>query len=461
MHARTKVTPGFIWAGWSIALLSFFIAVLSGLAGGLVAWLTRYFAGHEMLILFALLSFWLALLLSAVKFDFMVLIAFGLFGVVWIEPAPVDALFMILLLVGLLTGKLSSKALKGSSLIHLALWVFLVANFASLIVAKAFFDSLRYLMITVYLVAFAYFVRTYVASFQAMRNVMIGYLASALLNAFLIALGYLGVSPFTELFLEFGTRAVGTFKDANVLGPFLIPMIVLLLDEIFFPRLFPRFYLAKALGVIGLSAAVFLSFSRAAWANLAITLLAYFILNIGAVFGTGVTGPLKRGGSFLLLAVGGSWAFGSLLNWMGLRQFFEWRIASHGYDVERFVRQKEGIDAGLTHLFGVGPGMWSSAHSLYVRTFAEHGIFGLVALLVCILILSIGVFSRALRETDKPYGLSAKVVLACLGGHLANSVVIDTIHWRHFWFILALAWVVITVETSASPGHWAGNRGVE
>ena len=461
MNTWTRAIPSLIRKGWFIALLSLLIILLSGLTGGLVPWLMPYFAGKEMFIFLALLGLWLIFLLGIAKFDLMVLVAFSLFGLVRIEPAPVDVLFIILLLVGLLTGKLSLKALEGSSLVHLTLWIFLVANFASLIVARAFFDSLRYLMITVYLIAFTYFVKMYITSFQAVRNAMIGYLISAMTNALLIALGYLGVGPFTELFLEFGSRAVGAFKDPNVFGPFLVPMIVLLIDEILFPRIFPRFYLAKTVGVVVLTAAVLLSFSRAAWGNLALTLFTYFILEIGGVSGKEVANLLKRGVVFILLVVLGSQAFEPLLNRMGLAEFLEWRVASHSYDLGRFARQEEGIDAGLSHLFGVGPGMWSSAHSLYVRTFAEHGVFGAVALFLCLLILSVGALSRALRETDKRYGLSAKVVVACLIGHLMNSIVIDTVHWRHFWFILGLAWVVATVDIPASYCYPADHGGAE
>jgi len=32
-------------------------------------------------------------------------------------------------------------------------------------------------------------------------------------------------------------------------------------------------------------------------------------------------------------------------------------------------------------------------------------------------------------------------VFACICGHLVNSFVIDTVHWRHIWFIYGLPWV--------------------
>jgi hypothetical protein len=181
--------------------------------------------------------------------------------------------------VGLLTGKLSLKALKGSSLIHFTLWVFLVANIASLIGVKMFSDSLRFWMINVYLIAFIYFVRMYITSFRAMRTVLVGYLASVAVNVLLVALGYLGVNPFPDLFLQDGSRALGAFKDPNVFGPFCIPMIILLVDESIHPRILPRFRSVKILGAIALTAAVFVSFSRAAWANLAFALFVYSLLS--------------------------------------------------------------------------------------------------------------------------------------------------------------------------------------
>ena len=145
----------------------------------------RALAGREMLVLFVIVGLWLLLLLCALRFDFTVLICFCLFGIVRVEPAPVDGLAMILLLVGLLTGKLSLKALRGSSFVHLLLWIFLLANFVSLAATTIFSDSLRFLMITVYLIAFTYFVKMYVTSFQAMRRLMIGYLASVAINTLL------------------------------------------------------------------------------------------------------------------------------------------------------------------------------------------------------------------------------------------------------------------------------------
>lgn len=427
---------------WFGILLCFMVILGAGLAGSLFAGISGFLAGREVLIPWAVLGLGLALFLSVFKFDFMVLMSFCLFGMVRIEPAPTDMLVMLLFPIGILSGKLSLKTLRDSPLIHLLLLGYIVTNFISMIYVNEVIEGVRYLFITGYLIVLFYFVKMYATSFQARRTVMIGYLASALASVFLIALGYLGIG--TDIFLEFN-RASGLFKDANVFGPFLILAILFLIDEVLQPQIFRGFFVAKILGISALGAGVFLSGSRAAWGNLTLALLIYLILTIKSR--PKIIAPV------LIVAIIGLMFLPFLSTWLGslefIQGFLEDRAKFQAYDVSRFGRQLEGIQVGMTHLLGLGPGMWSSAHSLYVRTFAENGIFGFATLMFLLLVLSIGTFFRAFREINKPCGISAKVVLGCLLGHLMNSFVIDTIHWRHFWFILALAWVTITTETQA------------
>ncbi len=417
--------------------------LLSGPMGTAACLFSKGLTGRESLFAFALLGLWLILVLGAVKFDFMVLMAFCLFAFVRLEPAPSDLLFAALLLIGLLKGKLSAKALKNSSLIHFSLWAFLVANLFSLIGVRPLESSLRFLLITVYLMAFFYFVRMYVTSAQRMRNVILGYLISAAATVLLVGLGYLRVGHADELFLGWGIRAEGFFKDPNVFGPFLVPLVVLLLDEILRPRLFPKYDLLKLMGIVAFGIGVFLSFSRGAWLNLAIALLVYFLL-LERVDRAKLTPAILA----LLLAVIVLAAI--LAQQEGLREFLQERLSRQRYDVGRFAIQLGGLVAGVSNPAGVGPGNWSDAHSLYVRALAENGLLGLLSLLVFLLTIVVNLTKRAVREAEKPLGLSSKVLLASLLGTLANSFVIDTIHWRHLWLLLALSWAVCARGSEAS-----------
>jgi hypothetical protein len=114
------------------------------------------------------------------------------------------------------------------------------------------------------------------------------------------------------------------------------------------------------------------------------------------------------------------------------------------YDSGRFAGQVIGIQSGERYPLGIGPGQFESyasisAHSTYVRAFAEQGLPGLIvfaAFAVSILAAAIG-NAVAGRET---YGIGSAALLGALCGIFVNSAVIDTLHWRHFWIVVALIW---------------------
>jgi O-antigen ligase len=89
-----------------------------------------------------------------------------------------------------------------------------------------------------------------------------------------------------------------------------------------------------------------------------------------------------------------------------------------------------------------------SAHSLYIRTAAEHGIPGFLCLMAAFLIM-IAQLLRAhflKRKTDKEIRgttgnklyLAPAVPISVFSGLLVNSLVVDTIHWRHLWFFFGV-----------------------
>jgi hypothetical protein len=60
----------------------------------------------------------------------------------------------------------------------------------------------------------------------------------------------------------------------------------------------------------------------------------------------------------------------------------------------------------------------------------------LLALMVLTLFLAVR-NAEAGRDT---YGIGSAALLAAWCGLLANSVFIDTLHWRHLWLVAALIW---------------------
>lgn len=430
------------WRMRLLAAISILAAALVGsLSSGLVATVTS--ERHLLLVLLPLVAV-AGFILSVVWFDGMIILCFALLGLVRIEPAPVDMLSMLLLGLGILSGRLSWSALRGSSMVHAAIWGFVLINLIALPSASDYTYGIRYTIITLYLIGFAYLMKMYITSSRAMAYVMFGYLASCIFSVMLVGLGYSGLAP--EGMFVFESRATAFFKDTNVYAPSLVLGAVFLVDEVFRPRFIQGWNWLKIIGIFALAAGVFLSFSRASTAHLILALGLYFLFNMHEVL------QPKRLVVLLGLTVVALIGLATIIVQLDLLEFLLWRATPvQPYDVtNRFATQSLGIEAGITNLFGIGPGMLDDAHSLYIRTFAEYGMMGFIALISGLLVLLFAVGRAAIREAqqggEKPYGLSAQVVFVSFIGMLLNGFVIDLIHWRQFWFLVGLAWVVAAVQ---------------
>ena len=98
----------------------------------------------------------------------------------------------------------------------------------------------------------------------------------------------------------------------------------------------------------------------------------------------------------------------------------------------------------MEYPLGVGPGQFErrahiSAHSMYARTLAEEGIPGLIVLLLLMLATLGWALQNAIRGHDT-YGIGSAALLGAWIGILLNGAFVDTLHWRHLWFVAALIW---------------------
>ena len=99
------------------------------------------------------------------------------------------------------------------------------------------------------------------------------YLFVAVLSAGLTSVALFIHFPESKLLIGDGERGKGLFKDPNVYGPFLIPMALILAEEIFNPRLLRLRRPFKFACFLVLTLGVVFSYSRAAWLSLAIGLI--------------------------------------------------------------------------------------------------------------------------------------------------------------------------------------------
>jgi hypothetical protein len=66
-------------------------------------------------------------------------------------------------------------------------------------------------------------------------------------------------------------------------------------------------------------------------------------------------------------------------------------------------------------------------------------LLGLLVLLALMLVTLTAAAGNATIGRDT-YGIGSAALLAAWCGMLANSVFIDTLHWRHLWAFAALIW---------------------
>jgi hypothetical protein len=135
--------------------------------------------------------------------------------------------------------------------------------------------------------------------------------------------------------------------------------------------------------------------------------------------------------------------------------FLEHRAKLQAYDSQRFAAQSYGWELGWSHPVGIGPGQFHyhypvESHSTFVRVFSEQGPAGLllwVALLLVTLVLAL----RNVVVGRDTYGIGSAALLGAWCGLIFNSVVVDTLHWRHLWLVAALIWASAARKLADTP----------
>ena len=298
----------------------------------------------------------------------------------------------------------------------------------------------RFLLITLYLLVFALWLAEYVNSPRKARLVLRAYLLIAVLSALVSVVALYVPFPGHSIFLSYiDTRARGLFKDANVYAPFLIPVLLILFEELVNRRLLRLRSWLLWLCICVLALGVLVSFTRR---------LAQPRRSGDRDAGCRCSTPARRGScpasQTVLLGSGAV-----ILTVLALAEprsmgFLEERARAQSYDVARFAAQGEGVALGMSHPVGIGPGQFGvysalATHSTYVRVLAEQGFLGL-ALYVGLALMTLALALENVGAGRDTYGIGSGALLGSWCGLLVNSGVVDTIHWRHLWVVAALIW---------------------
>jgi len=371
-----------------------------------------------------------------------VFVVLGFSSIVMTEPAICDVLFVPVLALALLTvHMLSPRRLPGVILASMV--VFILANYASVIPSRDwdYEHAWFYLAVTVYMLVYAAFFACFVGKYgdHAMNLVRNGYALAAVIAGLIGVLAVLGLVPNREMFFRDASmvRVQSTFKDPNVFAPFLVGAIFLTLV----PLVHAERVKARHLVVVGLSlAGVALSFSRGAWAHLAFSLVLFVALEVLVIGDRRANRRLRAG--FLLglpIMVGG--VVFLLLN-TGLDSYLLDRLHLQSYDATRFGNQAQSLELVDRTLFGLGPGQYGpprftqDVHNVYIKVLVENGVIGLLSfgtlLFASVFYGMAGVFRRG------PFAGEYAASVSVLVGIMVESMVIDTLHWRHLFLFIGL-----------------------
>jgi hypothetical protein len=368
-------------------------------------------------------------------------------ALVFIEPSPYE----IVLLVAMMVFAATRLGLR-PGLLPLAAWLVLI-NIGFSISATQFMDDrsvVTWLLTSWFMAVTALFYAAVLSENTAERLAFLtrGYVVAGVIAALAAILGYSRIfHGLDELFLLYG-RARGTFKDPNVLGPFLVLPALISLQRVLMGTV--KDALRGGILLLLFSAAIFLSFSRGAWGVLvfssALMMLLMFLTTHSAsqrlrIVMVGLAG----------IAVVAVFLAALLSIDMVATLFKERAQLEQSYDIGqtgRFGRHVLGALLALDKPFGIGPLQFShyfpeDTHNSYLNAFMSGGWLSGAVYPTLIAVTLLYGLRRAFVPT--PWRATYLAYYAAFAGMAAESLVIDSDHWRHYFLCIGVLWGLFLV----------------
>lgn len=287
-----------------------------------------------------------------------------------------------------------------------------------------------------------------------------GIVVAGVITAVAGVIGYFRVIGSLNDLLLLYDRARSTFKDPNVFGAFMVLPAVISLQYVISSRFWPALRHAALFGLF--SAAVLLSFSRAAWGQLAFAAPMVLFLT----FVTSSPNQRLRIVLLTIAGVGGITLFlAGLLSLEAVSNLLQERLSlNQSYDVGetgRFGRHILGAILALDVPLGIGPMQFpkyfpEDPHNSYLNAFMSGGWLAGVCYPTLVL-LSLFHGMRAVF-TPAPWQRMTIVIYTVYFTTMAESAIIDSDHWRHAFLILGILWgLILASRAYASGGFPKGN----
>ena len=387
---------------------------------------------------------------------FLVALAMGTSAIVFTEPAPADAMMMAVVFAVPVLGVAKFGKM---AVVNLALWLGLVGTGLAAVCMSTNMDTaLTHQVVTLFLALGAFVLAGYIAADPEprIRLVMTFYVVACVIATAAAFIGYFKILPSAyDLFTNYG-RARGTFKDPNVYGAAMAPALVFALWSLLRESA-KRANIAAAVALV-LALGVLISFSRGAWFSTAASCL--LLVWIAFVRSRRRSDLVRLGAVACLGSIGIVLVLGAALRLEAVGGLLEERASlDQSYDMGpdgRFGGQSKAIDLILENPFGVGTHSFrdtfhvEEAHNVYLSMFLNAGWVGGALYIVSVMATLIAGFRGAFRNgaLQGPF----LVVTAAFAGLVIEGFVIDTDHWRHFFFLMGCIWGLADAQAPIFDG---------
>jgi hypothetical protein len=365
-----------------------------------------------------------------------------------IEPSLYEAMFFVALIAFAPGGLRFDRAMTP---LIVALAIYDAGGLLSLVPFVDESESVTFIAITIYITLTTLFFAAVVAASpnERMETIRSGYIVAGLIAAALGILGYFNVAGTGDYFTLYdNSRAMGPFKDPNVFGPFLVPPIVWLCQDLILRQARP---LVAATKLAALMLGLLLSFSRGA----IIDFVASGALLLGLTFLT-ATSARQRGRTVAIaaiLVVLVAVLVAAALSVPEIRDLaLERTSLSEDYDSGaqgRFGNQLRSIPMLLELPFGFGPLRFGhifpqDPHEVFISAFASFGWIGGLAFLA--FVAATLYFGWRLSFRRSPLQPQVVALWSALLPQLLQGVQIDTGHWRHLFLMCGCLYGLAAAE---------------
>ncbi len=368
-----------------------------------------------------------------------VFISLGSFS--FIEPSPYDILSLLIVPAWFVGG---FKVHRSVVPLVAILFTYNLGGFFSLVPYFNESDPKIWIFYSVYLGLTGIFFAIFFAEDTEKRvGICIkAYLVSCLFAAVLAVIGYFDIGDTAKWFSPEG-RAMGPFKDPNVMGSYTIFGYIYLLQLLLLGK--AKRPLLAFTGALVLLLSIFLSFSRGSWgatvmATLLTTVFCYVTANerrlrkrIVIIFVVMV--------GFAALALVAALSIDQIGDMLGQRAKLEQEY--DGGVTGRFGNQLRSIPMLLDRPNGFGPyrfNLWFQLepHNSYIGAFSAYGWLGGFSFFTLVAMTAFIGFRLCLKRS--PYMYHAQIVWTALFMFFLQAFQIDIDHWRFVYLMLGTLW---------------------